>query len=93
MVPCFLYLIDSTPHGYSLFSAPRSHTGNPSKPIIAGDTAFLIKEPFIQSTAAHHYFSFEYSSITLKFSKAQLTVQRLSTTPAITILSTFFYLS
>ena len=35
-------LIDSTPRGYSLFSAPRSHTGNPSKPILAGGTAFLV---------------------------------------------------
>ena len=62
-------LIDSTPLGYSLFSAPRSHTSNPSKPILAGGTAFLIKEPFIQNSAAHHYYSFEYSPITLKFSK------------------------
>ena len=67
-------LIDSTPPGYSLFSASRSHTGNPSKPILAGDIAFLIKEPFIQNTAAHHYSSIEYSSITLTFSKAQLTL-------------------
>ena len=86
--------IDSTPPGYSLFSAPRSHTGNPSKPILAGGTAFLIKEPFIQNTTAHHYSSFEYSSITLKFFQSSAhTVQRLSTTPAITILSIFFYLS
>ena len=67
-------LIDSTPPGYSLFSAPRSYTGNPSKPILAAGTAFLIKEPFIQNSAAHHYSSFEYSSITLKSSKAQLTL-------------------
>ena len=66
-------LIDSTP-GYSLFSAPRFQTGNPSKPILAGGTAFLIKEPFIQNSAAHHHSSFEYSSITLKFSQAQLTL-------------------
>ena len=67
-------LIDFTPPGYSLFSAPRSYTGNPSKPILAGGTAFLIKEPFIQNSAAHHYSSFKYSSITLKFPKAQLTL-------------------
>ena len=66
-------LIDSTPPGYFLFSAPRSHIGNPSKSIHEG-TAFLIKEPFIQNSAAHHYSSFEYSSITLKFPKAQLTL-------------------
>ena len=66
-------LIDSTPPGYSLFSAPRSHTGNPFKPILAGGTAFLIKEPSIQNSAAHHYSSFEYSSVTLKLPKAQLT--------------------
>ena len=66
-------LIDSTP-GYSLFSAPRSYTGNPSKPIHAGGTAFLIKEHLIQNSAAHHYSSLEYSSITIKFLKAQLTV-------------------
>ena len=65
-------LIDSTPPGYSLFSAPRSHTDNPSKPILAGGTTFLIKESFIQNSASHHYSSFEYSSITLKFPKAQL---------------------
>ena len=52
-------LIDSTPPGYSLFSAPLSHTANPSKPILAGGTAFLIKEPFIQNSAAHHYSSFD----------------------------------
>ena len=40
-------LIDSTPPGYYLFSAPRSLTGNPSKPILARGIAFLIKEPFI----------------------------------------------
>ena len=57
-------LIDSTPYGYSHFAAPRSYTGNPSKPILAGGTVFLIKEPFIQNSAAHHYSSFEYSSIT-----------------------------
>ena len=68
-----LELIDSTP-GYSLFSASRSYTGTPSKPILAGGTAFLIKEPFIHNSAAHHYSSFEYSSMTLKFSKAQLTL-------------------
>ena len=28
-------LVDSTPPGYSLFSASRSHTGNPSKLILA----------------------------------------------------------
>ena len=28
-------LIDSTPSGYSLFSVSRSHTGNPSRPILA----------------------------------------------------------
>ena len=67
-------LIDSTPPGYSLFSAPRSHTGNPSKLILAGGTAFLIKEPFVQNSAAPHYSSFEYSSITLKFPKAQFTL-------------------
>ena len=67
-------IIDSTPSCYSLFSASRSHTSNPSKPILAGGTAFLIKEPFIQNSAAHHYSSFEYSSITVKFSKAQLTL-------------------
>ena len=65
-------LIDSTPPGYTLFSAPRFHIDNPSKPILAGGTAFLIKEPFIQNSAAHHYSSFEYLSITLKFPKAQL---------------------
>ena len=67
-------LIDSTPPGYSLFSAPRSYTGNPSKPILAGGTTFLIQEAFIQNSAAHQYSSFENSSITLKFPKAQLTL-------------------
>ena len=62
-------LIDSTPPGYSLFSVPRSHTGNPSKPILAGGTAFLIIEHFIQNSAAHHYSS----SITQKFPKTELT--------------------
>ena len=66
--------MDSTPPGYSLFSAHRSHTGNSSKPILAGGTAFLIKEPFIQNSAAHHYSSFEYSSITLKYLKTPLTL-------------------
>ena len=66
-------LINFTPLGYSLFSAPRSYTSNLSKLIFAGGTAFLIKEPFIQNSAAHHYYSFEYSSITLKFPKAQHT--------------------
>ena len=80
-------LIDSTPPGYSLFSAPpppaphRSYTGNPSEPIVAGGTAFLIKEPFIQNSAAHHYSSFEYSSITLKFPKAQLTLFNIYRSP------------
>ena len=74
-------LIDSTPPGYSVFYAPRSHTGNPSKPILAGGTAFLIREPFIQNSAAHHYSSFEYSSITLKFPKAQLTLFNVYRTP------------
>ena len=35
-------LIDFTSPGYSLFSAPRSYTGNPCKFILAGSTAFLI---------------------------------------------------
>ena len=54
-------LIDSTP-GYSRFSAPRSHTGNSSKPILAGSTALLIKQPLIQNYVAHHYSSFEYTT-------------------------------
>ena len=62
-------LIDSTPPGYSLFSASRTYTGNPSKPILARGTAFLIKESFIQNSTAYDYSSFEYSSITLKFPK------------------------
>ena len=75
-------LIDTTPPGYSRFSAPRSYSGNPSKPTLAGGTAFIIKEHFIHNSAAHHYSSFEYSSITLKFPKAQLTLFNiLSTTP------------
>ena len=40
-------LIHSTSPGYTLFSAPSSHTGNPSKPILAGGIAFLIQETFI----------------------------------------------
>ena len=53
-------LIDSTLPGYSLLSAPRFHNGHSSKPILARRTAFLIKERFIQNSAAHHYSSFEY---------------------------------
>ena len=67
-------LIDSTPPGYYLFFDPRSYTSNQSKPISATGTSFQIKEPFIHNTAAHHYSSFEYSSIALKLPQAQLTL-------------------
>ena len=67
-------LIDFTPPGYSMFSAPRSYTSNPFKLISAGGTAFLIKDPFLHNSAAHYYSSFEYSSITLKFPKAEFTL-------------------
>ena len=38
-------LIDSTPPGYSLFSAPRTSATRLSKSPSAGGTAFLLKEP------------------------------------------------
>ena len=48
-------LIVSTPPGYSLFVAHRSHTDKPSKPILAGGTAFLIKEfrPLLLNITLH----------------------------------------
>ena len=75
-------LIDSTSPGYSLFSASRSHNSNSSKPISAGGNAFLIKEPFIDNSVSHHYSSFAYSSIMLKFSIDH---------PTITLFITFLY--
>ena len=53
-------LIDATPPGYSLFSAPRFSSSHPSKPISAGGTAFLLKESvLIHNSSSHSYSSSE----------------------------------
>ena len=49
-------LIDSTPPGYSLFSAPRSHTGNASKPILTGATTPPQSSALLLPTLAEHSF-------------------------------------
>ena len=68
-------LIDSTPPGYFLFSAPRTSASHPSKTTSGGGTAFLVKEPAtILNSTAHFYSSFEYSSITFKITKTLLTI-------------------
>ena len=84
-------LIDSTPPGYSLFSDRHSYTGNPSKPILAGGTDFLrtFLSEFCCSTLFFIRIFIHNSKI---FQSSTHTVQHLSTTPPITILSTLLYL-
>ena len=88
-------LIDSTPPGYFLFSAPRTSASHPSKTTSGGDTAFLVKEPatilklhcpflllfwiFLNHTK-NHQNTFDY-------------LQHLPPTASISTLSTFFHLS
>ena len=67
--------IDSTPPGYSIFSAPRTSASHPSKTASGGGTAFLVKESATNlNSTAHSYSSLEYSSITLKITKTLLTI-------------------
>ena len=75
-------LIDSTPPGYSLFSAPRTSASHPFKTTSGGGTTFHVKEPAtILNSTAHSYSSFEYSSITLKITKILLTIFNIYRVP------------
>ena len=51
-------LIDSTPSGYSLFSAPRTSASHQSKPTSGGGTAFLVKVPATILNSTAHSYSF-----------------------------------
>ena len=69
-------------HTTRLLPFLRSSSSHLFKPISAGGTDFLLKEPvLIHNSSSHSYSSFEYSSVTLKLKKTSFTLLNIYRTP------------